>query len=78
MLKIADPADATEDESWSPTLMAAVGAYTAPWGYAQLQILQQAMEVTKTLDDAKLADYLREHAFTTVGNRGLFRSNIRI
>ena len=43
-----------------------LGYYMAPWAYAQLQVLQQAVEMTKTLDDAKLADYLREHSFTTV------------
>ncbi len=46
-----------------------LGYYMAPWAYAQLQLLQQAVEATKTLDDAKLADYLREHSFmTVVGN----------
>ena len=43
-----------------------LGYYMAPWGYAQLQVLQQAVEATKALDDAKLADYLRAHSFTTV------------
>jgi branched-chain amino acid transport system substrate-binding protein len=43
-----------------------LGYYMAPWGYAQLQVLQQAVEATKALDDAKLADYLRDHVFTTV------------
>jgi branched-chain amino acid transport system substrate-binding protein len=43
-----------------------LGYYMAPWGYAQLQVLQQAVETTKALDDAKLADYLRDHVFTTV------------
>jgi len=28
----------------------------APWGYAQLQVLQQAVEGTKSLDDGKLGD----------------------
>jgi branched-chain amino acid transport system substrate-binding protein len=37
-----------------------------PWAYAQLQVLQQAVEATKTLDDAKLGDYIRAHPFTTV------------
>ena len=37
-----------------------------PWAYAQLQVLQQAVEETKTLDDAKLGDYIRAHSFTTV------------
>jgi branched-chain amino acid transport system substrate-binding protein len=37
-----------------------------PWAYAQLQVLQQAVEATNTLDDAKLGDYIRAHPFTTV------------
>jgi branched-chain amino acid transport system substrate-binding protein len=37
-----------------------------PWAYAQLQVLQQAVEATKTLDDAKLGDYIRAHPFRTV------------
>ena len=43
-----------------------LGYYMAPWAYAQLQVLQQAVEATKALDDAKLADYIRAHAFATV------------
>lgn len=43
-----------------------LGYYMAPWGYAQLQVLQQAVEATKALDDTKLADYLRDHVFATV------------
>ena len=42
------------------------GYSLARWGYAQLQVLQQAVEAIKTLDDAKLADYLREQVFTAV------------
>ena len=38
----------------------------APRAYAQLRVLQQAVEATKALDDAELADYIRAHAFTTV------------
>jgi branched-chain amino acid transport system substrate-binding protein len=38
----------------------------APWGYAQLQVLQQAVEATKSLEDAKLADYVRANTFKTV------------
>jgi branched-chain amino acid transport system substrate-binding protein len=37
-----------------------------PWAYAQLQVLQQAVEATKTLDDTKLGDFIRAHPFTTV------------
>jgi branched-chain amino acid transport system substrate-binding protein len=44
----------------------ALGYYMAPWGYAQLQVLQQAIDGTKSLEDAKLADYIRANAFKTV------------
>jgi branched-chain amino acid transport system substrate-binding protein len=43
-----------------------LGYYIAPWGYAQLQVLQQAIEATKTLDDDKLADYIRKTTFKTL------------
>jgi branched-chain amino acid transport system substrate-binding protein len=44
----------------------ALGYYMAPWGYAQLQVLQQAVEATKGFDDQKLADYIRTTTFKTV------------
>jgi branched-chain amino acid transport system substrate-binding protein len=43
-----------------------LGYYMASWGYAQLQVLQQAVESTKSLDDAKLGDYIRASTFKTV------------
>jgi branched-chain amino acid transport system substrate-binding protein len=43
-----------------------LGYYMAPWGYTQLQVLGQAIEATKSLEDAKLADYMRSATFTTV------------
>ena len=43
-----------------------LGYYMAPWGYAQLQVLQQAVEGTKSLDDAKLGDNIRANTFKTV------------
>jgi len=43
-----------------------LGYYMPPWAYAQLQVLQQAVEATGSLDDAKLGDYTRTHPFTTV------------
>jgi branched-chain amino acid transport system substrate-binding protein len=43
-----------------------LGYYMPPGAYAQLQVLQQAVEATKTLDDAKLGDYIRAYPFTTV------------
>src|SRR5260370_9391895 len=38
----------------------------APWGYAQLQVVAQAIEGTKSIEDKKLADYLRANTFKTV------------
>jgi branched-chain amino acid transport system substrate-binding protein len=43
-----------------------LGYYMAPWGYAQLQVMAQAIEATKSLDDKKLADYIRANTFKTV------------
>lgn len=42
------------------------GYYMAPPAYAQFQVLQQAIEATKSLEDAKLADYIRNNTFRTV------------
>ncbi len=36
----------------------ALGSYMAPSGYAQLQVLQQAITATKSIEDKKLADYI--------------------
>jgi branched-chain amino acid transport system substrate-binding protein len=44
----------------------ALGYYMVPWSYAQLQVLQQAIVATKSLDDAKLGDYIRTNTFKTV------------
>jgi branched-chain amino acid transport system substrate-binding protein len=44
----------------------ALGYYMAPWSYAQLQILQQAVLATESLDDAKIGDYIRANTFRTV------------
>jgi len=44
----------------------AYGYYMAPPAYAQMQVLQQAVEATKGFDDGKLADYIRANTFKTV------------
>ncbi len=43
-----------------------LGYYLGGWGYAYFQVLQQAVEGTKSLDDGKLADYLHSHEFKTI------------
>jgi branched-chain amino acid transport system substrate-binding protein len=44
----------------------ALGYYMVPWAYAQLQVLQQTVVATTSLDDEKLGDYIRANTFTTV------------
>src|SRR5947209_5947117 len=53
----------------------ALGYYMVPWSYAQLQVLQQAVLATTSLDDAKLGDYIRANTFTTVLGDVRFGSN---
>jgi branched-chain amino acid transport system substrate-binding protein len=51
------------------------GYYMAPWAYADLQVLAQAVEATKSLDDEKLGDYIRKTTFKTVLGDIKFGSN---
>jgi branched-chain amino acid transport system substrate-binding protein len=43
-----------------------LGYYIAPWAYAQMEVLAQAVEGTKGLDQEKLADYIAKSTFKTV------------
>ena len=43
-----------------------LGWYLPPFAYANLQVLGAAVEGAKTLDQAKLADYIRSHPFDTI------------
>jgi branched-chain amino acid transport system substrate-binding protein len=43
-----------------------LGYYLGGWGYAYFQVLQQAVEGTKSINDDKLADYMRSHEFRTI------------
>src|SRR5208283_637002 len=43
-----------------------LGYLMAPTTYAQMQVMAEAVEGTKSLDDAKLADYIHHHEFSTV------------
>jgi branched-chain amino acid transport system substrate-binding protein len=43
-----------------------LGFYLPPFAYAEMQILGQAIEGTKGLDQKKLADYIRTNTFKTV------------
>lgn len=44
----------------------ALGYYMAPLAYAQLQVLEQAVRATESLEDEILANYCRTNAFETV------------
>lgn len=43
-----------------------LGFYVPPTTFAQLQVLEQAVTATKSLQDEVLADYLRKNSFKTV------------
>ena len=52
-----------------------LGLYLPPFGYADMQVLQQAVEGVGSLDQQKLADYLRSHTFHTVAGDITFGPN---
>jgi branched-chain amino acid transport system substrate-binding protein len=43
-----------------------LGYYLGPWAYARMQVLGDAVEGTKGLDQDKIADWIRTHTFKTV------------
>jgi branched-chain amino acid transport system substrate-binding protein len=43
-----------------------LGYYMAPQAYAQMQVVEQAVQATKSLDDQKLGAYIRSNTFKTV------------
>jgi branched-chain amino acid transport system substrate-binding protein len=52
-----------------------LGYYMAPFSYTYLDVLGQAITATKSLDDAKLADYLRKTTFKTIVGDVAFGKN---
>jgi branched-chain amino acid transport system substrate-binding protein len=53
----------------------ALGFYLPPFAYSDMQVLQDAIEGTKSLDQQKLADYIRSHEFKTVAGPIKFGPN---
>jgi len=43
-----------------------LGYFLGGWGYAYFQVLGEAVEGANSIDDDKLADYLRSHEFKTI------------
>jgi branched-chain amino acid transport system substrate-binding protein len=52
-----------------------LGYYLPPFAYSYMQVLQQAVEGIKGLDQDKLADYLRSHTFKTIVGDVKFGAN---
>jgi branched-chain amino acid transport system substrate-binding protein len=52
-----------------------LGYYLGGWGYAYAQVLEQAVKGANTLDDAKLADYIKKNPFKTIHGEIRFGSN---
>ena len=52
-----------------------LGYYLPPFAYAYMQVLQQAVESAKSLDDEKYADALRKGTFNTIVGEIKFGSN---
>src|ERR1700735_447165 len=48
-----------------------LGYYLGGWGYAYFQVLQQAIEGTKSISADKLAGYRRSTAFNTIMASGI-------
>ena len=43
-----------------------LGYYLGGWGYAYISVLAEAVNGAKSIDDDKIADYLRKHTFKTI------------
>jgi len=43
-----------------------LGYFLPPFAYSEMQVLEQAITATKTLDNDKLAEYMHGHPFTTI------------
>lgn len=52
-----------------------LGYYLPPFAYADMQVLQAAVEGVGSLDQQKLADYMRSHTFKTVAGDITFGKN---
>ncbi|HEY1798881.1 MAG TPA: amino acid ABC transporter substrate-binding protein [Stellaceae bacterium] len=52
-----------------------LGYYLAPFAYANMQVVQQSIEGAKSLDQGKLADFLRANTFKTIEGDIKYGSN---
>ncbi len=77
--KLATPASLAFLKTYQDQASAAgvdvLGYYLPPFAYAYMQVLQQAVESAKSLDDEKYADALRKGTFNTIVGDIKFGSN---
>lgn len=77
--KLASPASLEFLKTYQAGASAAgvdpLGYYLPPFAYAYMQVLQQAVETAKSLDDEKFADALRKGTFHTIVGDIKFGSN---
>ena len=52
-----------------------LGFYLQPYAYAYLQVLEQAITATKSMDHAKVGEYMRSNEFSTVVGKVKFAPN---
>jgi branched-chain amino acid transport system substrate-binding protein len=52
-----------------------LGYYLGTWGYAYLEVLGEAVKATKSIDDAKLADWLSKNSVKTILGEVKFGKN---
>jgi branched-chain amino acid transport system substrate-binding protein len=52
-----------------------LGHYLPPWAYAYVQVLGMAVEGTKSLDQQKVAEYIRKNEFDTIIGKARFGAN---
>jgi branched-chain amino acid transport system substrate-binding protein len=52
-----------------------LGHYLPPFAYAFVQVLGQAIEATKSLDQQKVADYIKSHEHDTIVGKVKFGPN---
>jgi branched-chain amino acid transport system substrate-binding protein len=52
-----------------------LGHYLPPWAYADLQILGEAIEATKSTDQKTVGEYIRNHTFETIVGPVKFGAN---
>ena len=54
-----------------------LGYYLGTWGYAYLELLGTAIKETKSIEDNKIADYLRSHTIKTIMGDITFGKNTK-